>query len=392
MAHLADTGNFNVDPTQEADALRARIEVLRPVVDQDIDHLLLDSVLLRLQELLDLWQDCRALQQALVQGAAPIALRAMPAPAPAASMQSDSAARDATAHSATPGALLQRLGFSRRRAAQQALPAPDDAAPDDGALPSSTRGASTRPSGRPSAEIADTPVAAHATRHIDFGMAAFSALSAGFALMAYCVLWIGIGWEGGGNGAMMAAVTAAFFAAQDDPAPSMLSFLIWAMVASVVAGIYQFGIFPAIHDFSMLVLVLAAVFLPLGALLHRPKSMLIALPLVVNLTALLSLQNTYSANLQSFVNAAVAMVLGIGFAVVLTRLFVRSVPNGARAGWCARAGVRWPMPPTGMVRRIANSSLRACWICSDCLLHGWHWRPKAATWPRWICSTKYVLA
>lgn len=113
VAHLADTGNFDVDPTQEADALRARIEVLRPVVDQDIDHLLLDSVLLRLQELLNLWQDCRALQQALVQGAAPIALRAMPATAPAASMQSDSAARDATAHSATPGALLQRLGFSR---------------------------------------------------------------------------------------------------------------------------------------------------------------------------------------------------------------------------------------------------------------------------------------
>ncbi|NEL27649.1 MAG: FUSC family protein, partial [Xanthomonas perforans] len=102
-------------------------------------------------------------------------------------------------------------------------------------------------------------------------------------------LWIGIGWEGGGNGAMMAAVTAAFFAAQDDPAPSMLSFLTWAVVASVVAGIYLFGIFPAIHDFPMLVLVLAAVFLPIGALLHRPKTMLIALPLVVNLTALLSL-------------------------------------------------------------------------------------------------------
>ncbi|MBV6814706.1 FUSC family protein [Xanthomonas campestris pv. passiflorae] len=340
--HVAGTGSADADAARQAEALRARIEAVRPVVDQDIDRLLLDSLLLRLKELLDLWQDCRALQQALVQGTAPGTLRALSAAAPAASMPTDAAARDATAHSATPGALLQRLGFSRRRAAQQALPARDDAAPHAGALPSSTPGASTQPLGQPSAEIADTPVAAHATRHIDFGMAAFSALSAGFALMAYCVLWIGIGWEGGGNGAMMAAVTAAFFAAQDDPAPSMLSFLTWAVVASVVAGIYQFGIFPAIHDFSMLVLVLAAVFLPLGALLHRPRSMLIALPLVVNLTALLSLQNTYSANLQSFVNAAVAMVLGIGFAVVLTRLF-RSV--GAewsarrllRQGWCTLA-------------------------------------------------------
>ncbi|MGV7185110.1 FUSC family protein [Xanthomonas axonopodis] len=284
-------------------ALRARIAALRPVVDQDIEHLLLASLLLRLEELLDLWQDCRALQQAVVHGTATPVLRAMPAAArPPATAESselaDTAQSEPAVRSRMQPSVLQRLTRSPRN-------------------------------------TTDAPGAASTTRHIDFGMAAFSALSAGFALMAYCVLWTGIGWEGGGNGAMMAAVTAAFFAAQDDPAPSMLSFLTWAVVASVVAGIYQFGIFPAIHDFPTLVLVLAAGFLPLGALLHRPKSMLIALPLVVNLTALLSLQNTYSANLQSFVNAAVAMVLGIGFAVVLTRLF-RSVG----AEWSARRLVR----------------------------------------------------
>ncbi|MBB3761597.1 FUSC family protein [Xanthomonas arboricola] len=293
------------DARSDADvgALRARIVALRPVVDQDIEHLLLASLLLRLEELLDLWQDCRALQQAVVHGTATPVLRAMPAAARQAataesSERADAAHGEPAMRSHTQPSLLQRLTWSPRN-------------------------------------TTDAPAAASTTRHIDFGMAAFSALSAGSALMAYCVLWIGIGWEGGGNGAMMAAVTAAFFAAQDDPAPSMLSFLTWAVVASVVAGIYLFGIFPAIHDFPMLVLVLAAVFLPIGALLHRPKTMLIALPLVVNLTALLSLQNTYNANIQSFVNAAVAMVLGIGFAVVLTRLF-RSVG----AEWSARRLVR----------------------------------------------------
>ncbi|MBB2806556.1 multidrug transporter [Xanthomonas arboricola] len=287
----------------DVDALRARIVALRPVVDQDIEHLLLASLLLRLEELLDLWQDCRALQQAVVHGTATPVLRAMPAAARQAataesSERADAAHSEPAMRSRMHPSVLQRMTRSPR-------------------------------------DTTDAPAAASTPRHIDFGMAAFSALSAGFALMAYCVLWIGIGWEGGGNGAMMAAVTAAFFAAQDDPAPSMLSFLTWAVVASVVAGIYLFGIFPAIHDFPMLVLVLAAVFLPIGALLHRPKTMLIALPLVVNLTALLSLQNTYNANIQSFVNAAVAMVLGIGFAVVLTRLF-RSVG----AEWSARRLVR----------------------------------------------------
>ena len=294
-------------------SLRARIAALRPAVDDDLQHLLLASLLLRLEELLDLWQDCRALESALLQGTA---LPALPA-----------AARDRAVPETDAGAgaevrlrstVPQHVGKSGGETSPGA-PAHADTAPSAASSqPASLLQRLTRSSSRLST---DAPATAGDARHIDYGMAAFSALSAGFALMAYCVLWIGIDWEGGGNGAMMAAVTAAFFAAQDDPAPSMVSFLTWAVVASVVAGIYLFGIFPAIHDFPMLVLVLAAVFLPLGALLHRPKTMLIALPLVVNLTALLSLQNTYNANIQSFVNAAVAMVLGIGFAVVLTRLF-----------------------------------------------------------------------
>ncbi|MEG8132664.1 FUSC family protein [Xanthomonas hortorum] len=321
-------------------ALRARIAAHHPVVDQDIEHLLLASLLLRLEELLDLWQDCRALEQALVQGTATPVLRALPGaarhPATAeSSNRADTAQSDPPVRSRTRSSLLQILGWSRRDAATAVPPEQAEAAllGHTGQLRQRSS-LLQRLTGSPR-NTADAPAPASNARHIDFGMAAFSALSAGFALMAYCVLWIGIGWEGGGNGAMMAAVTAAFFAAQDDPAPSMLTFLTWAVVASVVAGIYLFGIFPAIHDFPMLVLVLAAVFLPIGALLHRPKSMLIALPLVVNLTALLSLQTTYNANIQSFVNAAVAMVLGIGFAVVLTRLF-RSVG----AEWSARRLVR----------------------------------------------------
>ncbi|MFT4248522.1 MAG: FUSC family protein [Pseudomonas sp.] len=242
--------------------LHQRVAALKSEPGPDLDDLLLASLLLRLEELLDLWQDCRTLGAAIEHGNTP--------------------------HQDTPSRHY-------RIRAERIGPA----------------------------------------RHVDYGMALFSAISAGAALMAYCALWIGIGWEGGGGGAMMAAVTAAFFAAQDDPAPRMLSFGLWAAVASVVAAIYQFGIFPAIHDFGMLVLVLAAVFLPLGALLHQPKTALFALPLTINLVALLSVQNTYNANLQTFINSSLAMLLGIGFAVVMTRLF-RSVG----AEWTARRLVR----------------------------------------------------
>ncbi len=252
-------GEQGDDPHRHA-ALHARLSALKPQLDSTLAHLQLASLLLRLEELLDLWQDCLTLHHAIEQGTAPL----------------------------QPTHYRIRAGRSNRE-----------------------------------------------HRHVDYGMALFSALSAGVALMSYCVLWIGLGWEGGGNGAMMAAVAAAFFAAQDDPAPSMMSFLLWAVVASLVAAVYQFGIFPAVHEFGLLVLVLAVVFLPLGVLLHHPRSMLFALPLTVNLVALLSVQNTYSGNIQGFVNSAIAMFIGIGFAVVMTRLF-RSVG----AEWTARRLVR----------------------------------------------------
>lgn len=109
------------DAPSDADVgtLRARIAALRPVVDQDIEHLLLASLLLRLEELLDLWQDCRALQQAVVHGTATPVLRAMPSAArPPATAESseraDAAHGEPAAHSRTQSSLLQRLTRSPR--------------------------------------------------------------------------------------------------------------------------------------------------------------------------------------------------------------------------------------------------------------------------------------
>lgn len=172
----------------------------------------------------------------------------------------------------------------------------------------------------------------------------------------------------------------------------MVQFLVWAMVASVVAGVYLFGVFPAVHDFGLLALVLAVAFLPLGLLLHHPKSALFALPLTVNLAALLSLQNTYSANIQTFLNSSIAMFIGIGFAVVMTRLFRSVGAEGPRAGWCGRAGPRWPKPPKDVASRIGNASPHACSTCWACSHRAWQRRRRAATSPPWTCSTRRASA
>jgi len=172
-------------------------------------------------------------------------------------------------------------------------------------------------------------------RHVDWGMLTFSALAAGATMFAYCLLWIWIGWPDGASGAMMAGVAAAFFAAQDDPSPSMLKMLGWMFVAMLVSGVYLFGVLPRIHDLVPLVVVTAPAFLCFGLMSYRPALFLPGMILLTNLASLLNIQNHYTINFTSFVNSSLASLLGLAFAVVMTRVF-RSVG----AEWTARRLVR----------------------------------------------------
>ena len=242
--------------------LRARIAALRPEPSAAIGTLLSNSLLLRLDELVELWADCRRLQRDIAAG------------------RSDPDERG-----------LFRLDMGRLNVLRE--------------------------------------------RHVDWPMLSFAALSPGISLIAYCVLWIAIGWDGGGFGAMLGVVAASFFASQDDPTPQMSKMLVATLISLALVALYQFGVLPLVHDFGALVLVLAPAFLLLGLLIHDPKTMPYALPMTVNLATLLNLRSTYAGDFQAFVNSSVSIVLGVGFFIVMTRLF-RSVG----AEWSARRLVR----------------------------------------------------
>ena len=243
------------------EALRQRITALKPDVDGQLEHLQQVTLLLRLEELLDLWHDCAALQQAI-----------------------------------------------------------DEEHPAEGIARFRIRTDNQRQ---------------RRVRHVDYGMVLFSAASAGMALMCYCAIWIVLGWEAGSSGAMMAAIVGAYFAAQDDPVPSQVSFLVCLVAASALATIYLFGIMPALHDFGSIVLALAVVFVPLGLFVYRTQTSVIVWPLINTLLAQLGLHGHYTADLEVFLNSSAAMFLGIAVAAVMTRQF-RSVG----AEWSARRLVR----------------------------------------------------
>ena len=167
--------------------------------------------------------------------------------------------------------------------------------------------------------------------HRDLGMAALSASAAVISICLCSAFWIFTGWSSGAAATMMAAVFCSFFAAMDDPVPAIHGFLTFTLWSVPLSMVYVLLLMPLVHDFGMLVVICAPMFVLLGCYMARPATAAQALALVFGIAGTLSLIDTSSADIASFFNATLAQVVGIVVAARVTRL-VRSVG----ADWSAR--------------------------------------------------------
>lgn len=173
--------------------------------------------------------------------------------------------------------------------------------------------------------------AARTIRHRDHGMALLSAVGVFLSILVTCAIWIATGWPHGSAAPMMAAVGCSFFAAQDDPAPFIVSFANSAILGALGAGAYLFAVLPLATTFEMLVLALAPALLVCGVFMAQPKTAPLAMGAAVNGSAMIALQGSYAGDFAAFANSSVAVIVGMWVAAIVTRL-VRSVG----AGWSAR--------------------------------------------------------
>jgi uncharacterized membrane protein YccC len=167
--------------------------------------------------------------------------------------------------------------------------------------------------------------------HRDYGMALLSSLAAVLSICLCSAFWIATGWSSGSAAAMMAAVFCSFFASMDDPVPAIhgfLKFTLWSMPLSML---YVLVLLPLVHDFGMLVLICAPLFLLAGCYMARPATMGSALALLFGVAGTLALHDTSSVDLAVFFNSMLGQIAGIVVAARVTRL-VRSVG----AEWSAR--------------------------------------------------------
>lgn len=156
--------------------------------------------------------------------------------------------------------------------------------------------------------------------HRDHGLAALSALALMTAVLGCCTFWIAARWPQGAIAAMMAAVFSSFYATQDDPGPALKTFMRWTIVSLPVAGLYMFLILPRISDFAMLLLALSPFYLVAGYMQGDARQAPRAMPLLLGVTGALALQETFSADFESFINGNLAQIAGIAAALMSTRI------------------------------------------------------------------------
>jgi uncharacterized membrane protein YccC len=161
-------------------------------------------------------------------------------------------------------------------------------------------------------------------KHRDHLMALHSALAAILAVALISAFWIATAWPEGAGAASLAAIAAAFFAAQDDPVPNIVGFLFGTVIAIVIDAIYLFAILPQAHDFEMLVLAFAPVFLVLGVLAGMPATARAAGPIAFIAASQLALSSSYNADFASYANGSAAAIIGLGATAIIVGIF-RSV-------------------------------------------------------------------
>jgi uncharacterized membrane protein YccC len=176
-----------------------------------------------------------------------------------------------------------------------------------------------------------TPHLTPAVLHRDHGMAFRSALAAVVTILLCCAFWIFTAWPSGAAAPMMAGVLCCFFATQDDPVPAIRMFLKWTVISMPVAAFYILFVLPAVHSYEMLVLVLAPVFLIGGVFMPRPATAGSSLAFLIGVAGTLSLQDTGTLDIPSFLNSMIAQLFGFIAAAAITSL-IRTVGGD----WMAR--------------------------------------------------------
>ena len=166
------------------------------------------------------------------------------------------------------------------------------------------------------------------------------------ALRAFAVIgaaeltWIATAWPSGPTFIIFAAITTILFAPGEEAAYGMArNYMLGTAGAAILAAAIAFALLPQLSGFAAFCTALGLILVPAGALSAQTWRQPVFVAFTANFIPLLGPTNPESYDPGRFYNTAVALLAGVGFAMVAIRL----VP---------------PLPPGWRARRLLTLTLR----------------------------------
>lgn len=187
--------------------------------------------------------------------------------------------------------------------------------------------------------------------------AALIGLRAGLAIAFMTAIWMATTWDMGFVALSGGAVMLFFGVNQDNPVPIAKSFLLWSSIGIVVAYLVMVLVLPSLEGFEALALVLLILLIPGGLMAGTPSHAWAGIALGGFIITQLSTGNSFDPNELAFINAAVALPLGMMACLsVLVLIPVNSHATRSRV-WARITGEVLPQAARGRLpaRRAAGA-------------------------------------
>jgi uncharacterized membrane protein YccC len=135
------------------------------------------------------------------------------------------------------------------------------------------------------------------------------------------LFWIVTEWPNGASAITFAAIVVILFAPRADQAyATAMSFMVGTGLTAAFAAIIAFAVLPNTETFAAFGLAIGLVLVPAGAGIAQPWQTATFIAMTANFVPLLGPANPMSYDPQQFYNSALAIVAGVGAAVLSFRL------------------------------------------------------------------------